>query len=291
MNSYPLNGIDSKLISKILNDEVYFESEINYLARLEDFHGKKNSLTYVNNKEYAVKAIELGYSFILIKPEDIFSSEKATFITTKNPRQSFIKIVNYLNENKHYTNIDKLIGKNVTYGKNVEISDNVQIGNNVQIGHNVVILDNVLIEDNVTIGNFCVLGSKGNDVDLLDNKLKFTGVHGGLQIGENSIIRNFVMIDSSIWGHNTIINRNVSIDSNVLVGHDVFISENVKIRGGATIAGFSKIGKNTIIGLETVITQRSVIGEDCLTTAGSIISKNYPNNSKIISFPPKVQKF
>ena len=44
----------------------------------------------------------------------------------------------------------------------------------------------------------------------------------------DSIIRNFVMIDSSIWGHNTIINRNVSIDSNVLVGHDVFISENVK---------------------------------------------------------------
>ena len=39
MNSYPLNGIDSKLISKILNDEVYFESEINYLARLEEFHG------------------------------------------------------------------------------------------------------------------------------------------------------------------------------------------------------------------------------------------------------------
>ena len=291
MNSYPLIKIDSKLISKILNEEVYFENEINYLARLEDFHGKKNTLTYANNKEYALKAIDLGYSFILIKKQDAFFTEKTNFITTKDPRQSFLKIVDYLNCNKHYSNIGKVIGENFTYGKNVEISDNVQIGNNVNIGHNVLISENVIIEDNVSIGNFCVLGSKGYDVDLIDNQLKYTGIHGGLQIGENSIIRNFVNIDSSIWGHNTILSKNVAIDSNVLVGHDVFVSENVNIRGGATIAGFSKIGKNTIIGVETVITQRSEIGENCLTTAGSIISKNYPNGSKIISFPPKVQKY
>lgn len=290
MDSYPLTKVNSKLISKILDKEVNFESEINYLARLEDFHGKKNTLTYANNKEYALKAVELGYSFILIKQEDIFPTKKVNFITTKNPRHSFLKIIDYLNCNKHYSNINKLIGENVTYGNNVEISDNVQIGNNVHIGHNVIIFENVIIEDNVNIGNFCILGSKGYDVDILDNQLKYTGIHGGLKIGENSILRNFVNIDSSIWGHNTIIGKNVAIDSNVLIGHDVSVSQNVNIRGGATIAGFSRIGKNTIIGVETVITQRSQIGENCLTTAGSIISKNYPNGSKIISFPPKVQK-
>lgn len=290
MKSYPLKGIDCKLISKILNNEIYFDNEINYLARLEDFHGEKNTLTYVNNKEYALKAIELGYKFLLIKPNDIINTNKVNFILTDNPRQSFIKIIDYLNFNKHYSNIKKSIGKNFSYGKNVEISDSVQIGNNVKIGHNVMIFENVIIEDNVVIENFCVLGSKGYDVDLLGNQLKYTGIHGGLHIGKNCIIRNFVNIDSSIWGQNTIIKKNVSIDSNVLVGHDVLLSENVRIRGGATISGFSKIGKNTIIGIETVITQRSEIGENCLTTAGSIVSKNYPANSKIVSFAPKVQK-
>lgn len=290
MKSFPLKGIDCRLISKILNDDIYFENEINYLARLEDFHGKENTLTYVNNKDFALKAIELGYKFILIKPDDTFKVDNVNFIITNNPRDSFIKIINYLNFNKHYSSIEKSIGENFMYGKNVEISENVQIGNNVKIGHNVIIFENVIIEDNVSIENFCVLGSKGYDVDLLNNELKYTGIHGGLHIGENCIIRNFVNIDSSIWGQNTIISKNVSIDSNVLVGHDVFLSENVRIRGGATIAGFSKIGKNTIIGIETVITQRSEIGENCLTTAGSIISKNYPDSSKIVSIPPKVQK-
>ena len=64
----------------------------------------------------------------------------------------------------------------------------------------------------------------------------------------------------------------------------------VKIRGGATIAGFSKIGKNSLIGLETVFTQRSEVGDNSFTSAGSIISKKYPENSKILSYPPKDSK-
>ena len=63
----------------------------------------------------------------------------------------------------------------------------------------------MIIEDNVKIGNFCVLGSKGYDVSLLEGELVHSGVHGGLYIGKNCIIRNFVNIDSSVWGQNTTI--------------------------------------------------------------------------------------
>ena len=111
-----------------------------------------------------------------------------------------------------------------------------------------------------------------------------------MYLGKNVLVRNFANIDSSIWGQNTVIENNVAIDSNVLIGHDVHVSSGVKIRGGATIAGFSKIGKNSLIGLETVFTQRSEVGDNSFTSAGSIISKKYPENSKILSYPPKIQK-
>ena len=290
MNSFWLKGIDSRLVSKIMNTKYVFEEDIEYLAKIEEFHGEENTLTYATNQEYTQKAVEIGYKFIFVKPENVLEVKGVNFLETDNPRESFVKLVNYLNSNKHYESIESSNGKNTKFGKNVEISENVQIGNNVEIGNNVVIYENVIIEDNVKIGNFCVLGSKGYDVSLLEGELVHSGVHGGLYIGKNCIIRNFVNIDSSVWGQNTTISQNVSIDSNVLIGHDVNLSENVSVRGGSVISGFSKIGKNTTIGVKTVITQRSEIGENCLTTAGSIISKKYPDNSKIISLAPKVQK-
>ena len=271
-SSFPLKGLDNNLINKILNSDYQFNGSIEFLARLEDFHGEENTLTYTTNESYYSKAVELGYKYIITNSKTKVEKENLELLYSDNPRHDFIKIVDFLNNQKLYSGISK------------------SIGDNVVIGNNVIINENTIVNDRVIIGNFCVIGGKGYDVDLLNKNLVYTGIHGGLYIGNNSIIRNFVNIDSSIWGQNTIIEKNVAIDSHVLIGHDVSISEGVNIRGGSTIAGFSKIGKNSIIGIETVMTQRSEIGENSLTTAGSIISKKYPPNSKILSFPPKVQK-
>ena len=43
MNSFSLKGIDSRLVSKIMNTKYVFEEDIEYLAKIEEFHGEENT--------------------------------------------------------------------------------------------------------------------------------------------------------------------------------------------------------------------------------------------------------
>ena len=82
-----LKEVDNKLISKILDKNYIFEGEVNFLARVDDFHGE-NTLTYVNNTEYLSKAIELGYKYILTDQKDI-DDDNAIFLLSNNPKKIF----------------------------------------------------------------------------------------------------------------------------------------------------------------------------------------------------------
>ena len=99
-----LKEVDNKLISKILDKNYIFEGEVNFLARVDDFHGEENTLTYVNNTEYLSKAIELGYKYILTDQKDI-DDDNAIFLLSNNPREDFLKIVHFLNKNKKFKDL------------------------------------------------------------------------------------------------------------------------------------------------------------------------------------------
>ncbi len=286
INNFPLINFDSNKIGSILSENVKILKTISFLGKIDDMNPHPNTLTFANNQEYFTKAQEKGFEIILYNKK-IGDSDKAIY--SENPESDFLKVTNWLNRNGEYSKLENAISKKITVGENVKIGNNVVIKDGVKIGNNVVIENNSYISKNVLIDDFVKIGGFGFDIENSET-LQSRGIHGGVFIGENSLIKSFTNIDRSIWGLNTFIGSNVAIDSHVLIGHDVYVDNNVQIRGGSIIAGFSRIGANTIVGVGSKFLQRSVLGKNSLSSANSIVSKNYEDNTKIISQPSKVFK-
>ena len=286
IHNFPLLNFDTSKLVNILSRKIKISKEIKFLGKIDDINPYSNTLTFANNSEYFAKAKEKGFEIILFNEQ---VSNSSTAIFSEDPQNDFLKITNWLNQNGKYKIFDSKISKNITIGENVKIGKNVVIKDGVKIGNNVVIEDNSYINENVIIDDFVKIGGFGFEITNSE-MLKFSGIHGGVIIGKNSLIKSFTNIDRSVWGLNTIIGSNVAIDSHVLIGHDVSIANNVQIRGGSIIAGFSKIGQNTIVGIGSKFLQRSVLGKNSLSSANSIVSKNYEDNTKVISQPSKIFK-
>lgn len=284
-HNFPLVNFDTSKLENILSREIKISKKIKFLGQIDDINPHSNTLTFANNSEYFEKANEKGFEIILYNKQ--INSDYTIF--SEKPQNDFLKITNWLNQNGKYEIFDSEISKNITIGENVKIGKNVVIKDGVKIGNNVVIEDNSYIEENVIIDDFVKIGGFGFAI-ANSTTLKFSGIHGGVIIGKNSLIKSFTNIDRSVWGLNTKIGSNVAIDSHVLVGHDVIIADNVQIRGGSIIGGFSKIGQNTIVGIGSKFLQRSVLGKNSLSSVNSIVSKNYEDNTKVVSQPSKIFK-
>ncbi|WP_456374731.1 acyltransferase [Methanocaldococcus sp.] len=163
------------------------------------------------------------------------------------------------------------------------ISKNAKIGKNVYIGPYVFIQDNVIIGDNCKIFGFCNLY--------------------GCKIGENTKIGTFVEIQKNVEiGKNckiqshSFICEGVKIGNGVFIGHGVvFINDKVPravnekgelIKDDwelleTVIEDFVSIGSGSVI-LPVKIGKYSLIG------AGSIVTKDIPQNRLVYGTPAKI---
>lgn len=159
-----------------------------------------------------------------------------------------------------------IIGKNARIGKNVQIGhfstieDDVVIGENTWIGNYVSIQNGARIGENCQVHSSAVLA--GNPQDL-----KFNGEFTTLEIGNNTIIREFVTINrgtaskgktvigdhnlimaNSHIGHDCMIGDHCIIGFNVGMAGEVIVSDWANISGLTGIHQFSKIGAHAMIG-------------------------------------------
>lgn len=153
-----------------------------------------------------------------------------------------------------------IIGKNVHIGNFTTIEENVIISDNTWIGNNVNILKGTTIGENCQIHSGAVLGGIPQD-------LKYNGEVTFLEIGNNTIIREFVTINKGTLSKGkTIIGENNLIMANTHIGHDccirnhcvigfnvgmageVVVDDWANISGLTAIHQFSKIGKHSMIG-------------------------------------------
>ncbi len=75
------------------------------------------------------------------------------------------------------------------------------------------------------------------------------------------------------------------INCNTSIGHDSLLGSFVEVCPGAVIAGNCTIGSETFIGSGAVIFPGVQIGENCVIGAGAIVTKNVPDNHKVIGNP------
>jgi len=163
-----------------------------------------------------------------------------------------------------------IIGKNVHIGNFTTIDDDVIIGDNTWIGSNVSILNGARIGEGCQIHSGAVLA--GNPQDL-----KYNGEYTLLEVGNNTIIREFVTINKGTLSKGkTVIGNNNLIMSNAHIGHDCFIGNNCIIGFSVGMAGEVVVGDWANISGLTAIHQFSIIGNYTMISGLSRVVKDIP---------------
>jgi len=98
------------------------------------------------------------------------------------------------------------------------------------------------------------------------------------------ILANATICVGSSLGNQTIINTSASVD------HDCHFGDGVHIAPNATLCGRVSIGTGTLIGASATILPRINIGQNVIIGAGSVVTKDIPDNAIAYGIPAFIQK-
>ncbi len=163
------------------------------------------------------------------------------------------------------------IGDNVSIGPFSIVGSEVIIDDGVNIGPNVVIEGRTTIHKNARIFQFASIGACPQD-------LKYAGEDTSTEIGENTVIREFVTIHKGTAQGTGItkIGKNCLVMAYCHVAHDCLLGNNVIMANGATMGGHVEIGNYVVIGGLSAIHQFCHIGDYAFIGGMSGINKDIP---------------
>lgn len=171
------------------------------------------------------------------------------------------------------------LGIDVTIEPQTHLRGNTVIGAGCKIGPGCLI-ENSIIEDNSTVLYSVISDSK---VSANTRIGPYAHLRGGVLLGENCRVGNFVEIKKSTIGNKT------NIAHLSYIG-DATLGNQVNIGAGTITANYDGLNKHpTIIGDRTKTGSNSVfvapvtIGEDVTVAAGSVITHDVPNDSLAIA--------
>lgn len=109
--------------------------------------------------------------------------------------------------------------------------------------------------------------------------------HYGNLISEGINISSGVIITNDIT-----IGKGCLINWNTTIGHDSSIGEFVELCPNVNVSGSCKIGDYSFIGTNATILPKISIGKNVIVGAGSVVTKDVPDNSVVVGIPGKVVK-
>ncbi len=163
-----------------------------------------------------------------------------------------------------------VIGKNVVIDPFTMIHDDVVIGDGTWIGSNVTIFPGARIGKNCKIFPGAVISAVPQD-------LKFSGEPTTAEIGDNTVIREFVTINRGTKAlGKTIVGNDNLLMAYVHVAHDCIVGNHCILANGATLAGHITIDDFAIIGGLSAVHQFVHIGSHVMISGGSLVRKDVP---------------
>lgn len=163
-----------------------------------------------------------------------------------------------------------------------KIGDNVIIDPFAFIDADTVIGDNCHIHPHVSILKGAILG---HDNEIFDGAIisadpqdfRWKGAKSQVVIGNNNIIREYVIINRSIFENQaTVIHDNTFIMAQTHIGHDSEIGSNCVLGNAVKIAGDCKIGDHTVLSSGAIVHERCEVGQWVLVKGGCRVNSNVP---------------
>jgi UDP-N-acetylglucosamine acyltransferase len=170
------------------------------------------------------------------------------------------------------TNVHKgaKIAEDVVVEAFATIQEDVEIGSGSWIGPNTVIMNGARIGKNVKIFPGAVISGDPQD-------LKFQGEYTTTEIGDNTIIREYVTINKGTRAmEKTVVGKDCLIMSYVHIAHDCILQDRVILGSYAGLAGEVEVDNWAIISPGTLVHQFVRIGAHVMIQGGSKVSKDVP---------------
>jgi len=162
------------------------------------------------------------------------------------------------------------LGKDISIGPYTIINERALIGDNVQIGSNVLIDTGTIIGKNCKIHHGAVLGTPPQD-------LKFGGEKTFLEIGENTVIREYATINRGTKHRGKVtVGSNCFIMIYAHIAHDCIVGNNVILANSVNLAGHVTIEDYAIIGGVVPVHQFTKIGAHSIIGGGFRVPKDVP---------------
>lgn len=150
------------------------------------------------------------------------------------------------------------------------IHENVIIGERTHIHSNVVIMDGAVIGNDVTIFPSAVISAMPQD-------LKYKGEKTGVEIGDGTIIREFVTVNRGTAAKmKTIVGKKCLLMAYSHVAHDCILGDNIILANTVQLAGEVEVDDFAILGGGTLVHQFTRIGTHAMTQGGLLLGKDIP---------------
>jgi UDP-N-acetylglucosamine acyltransferase len=155
-----------------------------------------------------------------------------------------------------------IVNPKAEIGESVEIGPYSIIREDVKIGSGTVIGPHVVVDPHTTIGKNCHV-SQFASIGAVPQDLKFKGEVTYVEIGDHSVIREFVTINrgTSGGGGMTRIGADSLLMAYVHVAHDCIVGHHAILANCATLAGHVILGDHVSVGGLTAVQQFVRIGD------------------------------
>ena len=187
---------------------------------------------------------------------------------------------------------------------------NTYIEDEVKIGRDTTIYPNVTLQGNTEIGENCEIlsGTRIIDSKVYDNVriessiIEESIVENGVTIGPYAHLRPKSHLKENVHIGNFVETKKSTLEKGVKAGHltylgDAHVGEKTNIGAGTITCNYdgknkfkTEIGKNAFIGSDTMLVAPVNIGDNALIGAGSVITKDVPNDSLGVSRSKQIIK-
>jgi UDP-N-acetylglucosamine acyltransferase len=158
----------------------------------------------------------------------------------------------------------------------VKIEPFATIGSDVEIGEGSWIGPNSVIMSGARIGRDCKV-FPGAVISAIPQDLKFQGEYSTVEIGDNTIIREYATINRGTLARGkTTIGNNSLLMAYTHVAHDCDVRNNVILVNNTSLAGEVIVDDFAIISAASLIHQFCRVGKHTMLQGGSRVGKDVP---------------